>query len=163
MLILFGKEKLKELDKENYKYVLLSVLPTLVFVTIVVLLFVFSTRELRRVFPIILSIVSTIYATYILYLSFVSLRKHLAYRKKCKEASQKSVVECDATVLKIEEKATTIDKICCYGVHFLLIDENEEAIRYVPTSDISLFEEGKTYIIRILHQFVVGVEEKKND
>ncbi len=163
MQILFGKEKLKELQKENYKYVLLYVLPTVAFIAIVVLLFVFSNRNLKSVFPIILSIVSTLYATYILYFSFVYCRKHVAYIKKCKEVMQKSVIETDALVIDIEGKVTTIDKINCRGVIFKILDENKEALRYIPTDYISLLEINKTYVIRVLHQFVVGVEEKKDD
>lgn len=163
MTILFGNEKLKELRKDNYKYVLLYLLPTLVFASIVALLFIFSSRQVKSLFPILLSIVTTIYFTYIFFISFVSTSRHVALIKKCKEVKTREVNEDDYIVIEIEGKRTTIDNIQTQGIHLKTIDSEREITRYIPIDAVSLVVLYNKYTIRTFHQFIVGVEEMKDE
>ena len=163
MTILFGNEKLKELRKENYKYILLYVLPSLVFATIVALLFIYSSRQVKSVFPVILSIVTTIYVTYIMFISFILTSRHVSLMKKCKEVRDRSTNENDYIVVEIEQKRTTIDNIQTYGVHLKEIDTGTIYNRYIPIQDVSLLVLYEKYTIRTFHQFIVGIEEKNDE
>ena len=163
MTSLIGQQKLIELKKENYKLVLLYLIPTLVYIGVVVLLFVYSSRAVKSVFPIILSIVSTLYFTYILFLSFIPLKEHVSYMKMCKEASMGTIFESDVELVSIDEKSTTIRGVACFGLHLKETDEKSDLVRFVPIEYKDNFVIGNKYIIRSHHQVVIAYEEKQNE
>ena len=70
-----GLEKLEQLKKDKLKFVLLYLLPTPTFAGVVFLLFFFSSRGVKSIFPVILSIITTLYISYIFYLSFIALNR----------------------------------------------------------------------------------------
>lgn len=163
MVTLVGKQKLTELKKENYKLILLYLIPTLIYIGVVVLLFVYSSRAVKSIFPIILSIISTIYFTYILFLSVIPTKEHLLYMKMCNEASVGTIFESDVTLVRIEEKTTTIRGVLCIGLYFNEIDEGDDQLRFVPIEYKDNFIVNHRYTIRSHHQVVIAYEEKEDE
>lgn len=163
MTTLVGKQKLTELKKDNFKFVLLYLIPTLIYIGVVVLLFVYSSRAVKSIFPIILSIVSTIFFTYILFLSVIPTKEHLSYMKMCNEASAGTIFESDVTLVKVEEKTTTIRGVPCIGLSFNELDEGDDQTRFVPIEYKDNFVIGHNYTIRSHHQIVIAYEEKENE
>ena len=159
MISLVGKQKLTELKKDNFKFILLYLIPTLVYAGVVVLLFVFSSREVKSVFPIILSIVSTLFFTYILFLSVIPLRNHLSYMKMCKEASIGTIFESDVIFTGFVENTMTVRGVLCVGLNIKEIDEKTDLIRYVPIEYKNLFVINHKYKIHSHHQVVIAYEE----
>lgn len=163
MTQLIGKDKLTQLRKDNYKFVLLYLLPTLAFAGVVTLLFLFSSRNLKSVFPIILSIVTTLYATYILFLSVIPFRTHLTYMNMCNATIYSTLFESDVRVTSIEDKVTTLRGVQCYAIHFEEIGEENLIIRFIPTEYRDLFVVDKAYKIRTHHQVIVAYEEYSDE
>lgn len=163
MTSLVGKEKLIELKKDNIKIILLYILPTLAFAGVVALFFIFSNRNLRTLFPILLAIITTIYFVYILFLSVIPVKQHVSYMKMCKESLSGTKFENRVFCKEIEEKETTVRGVSCLGIHFLEADEKQEIVRYVTYDNKNVFEVNKSYKIHTHHQIVVAYEETGNE
>ena len=131
-MTIIGLERYKELKKENFKFVLLYILPTLVYGLSVFLFFHFSNRSVRSLFPILLTIISVIFITYIFYISFIPLTRFIHYKKVCKEVSTKYQIQVDIFITKISKNPHTVRGIRCVEISMIEESNNKELRRFLP-------------------------------
>ena len=158
-MTIIGLEKYKELKKDNVKFVLLYVLPTLVYALVVFLFFYFSNRDLRTLFPLLLAIVSLIFITYIFYLSFIPLTRFVHYKKICKEVATKFQIEVDVFVKEVSKNPHTIKGIRCVEITMLEEANNQELHRFLPIEYREQIKEQTNYKITAFHELITGFKE----
>ena len=156
-----GLEKLEQLRKDKTKFILLYLLPTLAFAGVVFLLFYFSSRGVMSIFPVILSILTTLYISYIFYLSFIPLARSIKYSKLCKEVARKSQVETDIEVLGISKLPHSLRGIRCVEVFLLDIELKQEMRRYIPLEYKDALKVGQKGKITAFHELICSFKEDK--
>ena len=158
-MTIIGLEKYKDLKKENFKFVLLYALPTLIYALSVFLFFYFSNRSLRSLFPLLLTIISVIFTTYIFYLSFIPLTRFIHYKKVCKEVATKYQIEVDVFVTRVSKNPHTVRGIRCVEIEMIEESNNKELRRFLPLEYRECLKEQTNYKITAFHELITGFEE----
>ena len=159
MTFLLGKDRFEKLKKKRLKLVLLCLLPSLAYIALVVAFFLTSNRGLMHLYPILLSIVSTIYFSYLLFYFVIILRSHLRMKQLCLDALNKRLFEGEVVVFSIDQKTTTIRGIQFNALDVIQLDDEEHLIIHVLEEEINNFSINKKYRIRILQSILVAFEE----
>ena len=163
MTFLLGKEKLLVLKKDRWILVLLCVIPTFFYIGIILALFLTSGRNVMTLYPILLAIVSTLYASYLLFYFTTILRSHLKLRRLCLDAMEKRLYEGDMTVFSIDHKTITVRGVPFKTVTFIHLDDQKESVVYVLEDEIDHFIINKNYKVRTLQSILVAFEEIKDE
>lgn len=156
---LIGLDKLAILKKDNLKFVLLYLLPTLVYGVVVFLFFFFSSRATKSMFPFFLAILSDLFITYILYLTLVPTSRFVKYKKLCKEVASKPLMETDVKVLSTSPNSYTIRGIRCVEVLMIDLENSKEMRRYLPIEYQDVFKNEQNYKITAFHELIARFEE----
>lgn len=157
MAVLLGKNTLNELKKDYPKLVLLCLIPTLVYVGLLVFFILTSSRAVMHLYPILLSVVSSAYVTYLLFYFVIILRSHLSLKRVCNDALTKTQFEGEVTVTQVNKKYMTVRGVSFYSLTCL--DEGREITVFVLPDAIDDFEVDKTYKVRLLHSMLVSYED----
>ena len=156
---LIGLEKLQILKKDNYKFLLLYLLPTIAFGAVVFLLFYFSSRATKSLFPILLAIVTDLFISYILYLSIIPFNRFVKYKRLCKEVASKPLIETDIKVISIDNHSHTIRGIKCIEVSMLDLEDEKELHRFLPIEYSDVLKIDTKYKITAFHELIARFEE----
>ena len=131
MTFLLGKDKLVETKKDRGMLVLLCLVPSFLYVGLVVVFFLTSSRSLMHIYPILLSIISTIYASYLLFYFTVFVRRYTKMTNLCKEAMEKRQYEEEMVVYSIDYKSITVRGVVFNTVTFFHLDDDKKSIIYI--------------------------------
>lgn len=158
-MTIIGLERYNELKKENFKFILLYALPTLIYALSVFLFIYFSNRSVMSLFPILLTVVSLIFITYIFYISFIPLTRFIHYKKLCKEVASKYQIQVDIFIRKISKNPHTIRGIRCVEISMIEEANNKELRRFLPLEYRDYLKEQTKYKITAFHELITGFEE----
>lgn len=157
---LINSQTINDLKKSRRNIILCIIISLALAIAIIVPLFFLATRELKYLFVVILTIVSTLEASFVLYVTVVSLVPLNNYLKQCELSLVGSKFMTKGKVVEIAEKITHFKGIAVREIKVMdLEEENKEYKFYVEQTSYDSFIKDKTYSFVAYQSLITSYEE----
>ena len=157
---LINSQTVNDLKKSRRNIILCIIISLAIAIAIIVPLFFLATRELKYLFVVILTIVSTLEASFVLYVIVVSLVPLNNYLKQCELSLAGSKFVTKGKVVEIAEKITHFKGIAVREIKVMYLEEeNKEYKFYVEQTSSDSFIKDKTYSFVTYQSLITSYEE----
>ena len=157
---LINSQTINDLKKSRRNIILCIIISLALAIAIIVPLFFLATRELKYLFVVILTIVSTLEASFVLYVTVVYLVPLNNYIKQCELSLVGSKFMTKGKVVEIAEKITHFKGIAVREIKVMdLEEENKEYKFYVEQTSYDSFIKDKTYSFVAYQSLITSYEE----
>ncbi len=150
-----------DLLKKRKRPILICIIISIVFtIALIVPLFFLASREYKFLFIILLTTISTIEASFVLYICAVSLVPLNKYIKLSTTSLSGGKYLTKGQINSINEKVTHYRGVAVFEIKVKdLEEENKEYIFYVEQTHVSEFANNKTYSFLTYQSLIVGYDE----
>ena len=150
-----------DLLKKRKRPILICIIISIVItIALIVPLFFLASREYKFLFIILLTTISTMEASFVLYICAVSLVPLNKYIKLSTLSLSGGKYLTKGQVTSINEKVTHYRGVAAFEIKVKdLEEENKEYIFYVEQNHIEGFEVDKTYMFITYQSLITGYEE----
>ena len=157
---LINSSSISDLKKSRRSILICIIISLVIAIALIVPLFLFATRELRYLFIILLTIVASIEASFILYMCVVSLAPLNNYLKVSNLSLKGGKFQTKGKVVEISEKVAHFKGVAVKEMKVIdLEEENQEYIFYVEQHHSDEFVLDKTYTFITYQSLITGYEE----
>ena len=161
-MVIINKDTEQFIKKLKIEVVVRIIISTLLFIGLFITLFIFQKREWQTLFVVLLSILSTLYFAYLLFVLTQYIRKINTYDKFISNMKHSSKIANDVIVLNKEKDTYTLGfKVKVYSVKE--IDTNKEFLIYIDEFHKDELIINKTYMVITYHSVLIEYEEKNNE
>lgn len=161
-MVIIDKDTERFIKKLKIEVVVRIIISTLLFIGLFVTLFIFQNRKWQTMFVILLTLLSTLYFAYLLFVLTQYLRKIRAYDKFVSNMKHSSKIANDVIVLNKEKDSYTLGfKVKVYFVKE--IDNQKEFYLYIDEFHKDELKINKTYSVISYHSVLIQYEEKNNE
>ena len=156
---LINQETISALTKSKKIIILRIIISAVITMGIIILLLFLTNRKIRFVMAILLAVVLTIEASFILYTLITSLIPLNNYQKLCKSSLDGNKYESEVEIISINETDKHVKGICVREIKVKDLQEDKEYAFYIESNnDISSMEIGKKYRFITYQSIVVKYE-----
>lgn len=156
---LINQETISALSKSKKIIILRIIISALIAVGIIILLLFLTNRKIRFVMAVVLAIVLTIEASFILYTLITSLIPLNNYQKLCKSSLNGNKYESNVEVISISENDRHVKGISVREIKVKDLQEDKEYAFYIESNnDISSIAIGNKYRFITYQSIVVKYE-----
>ena len=156
---LINQETISALSKSKKIIILRIIISALIAVGIIILLLFLTNRKIRFVMAVVLAIVLTIEASFILYTLITSLIPLNNYQKLCKSSLNGNKYESNVEVISISELDRHVKGISVKEIKVKDLEEDKEYAFYIESNnDISSIAIGNKYRFITYQSIVVKYE-----
>ena len=156
---LINQETISALSKSKKIIILRIIISALIAVGIIILLLFLTNRKIRFVMAVVLAIVLTIEASFILYTLITSLIPLNNYQKLCKSSLNGNKYESNVEVVSISENDRHVKGISVREIKVKDLEEDKEYAFYIESNnDISSIAIGNKYRFITYQSIVVKYE-----
>ena len=161
-MVIIDKDTEQFIKKLKIEVVVRIIISTLLFIGLFITLFIFQKREWQTLFVVLLTLLSTLYFAYLLFVLTQYVRKINIYDKFISNMKRSSKIANDVIVLNKEKDTYTLGfKVKVYSVKE--IDTNKEFLIYIDEFHKDELEINKTYMVITYHSVLIEYEEKNNE
>lgn len=156
---LINQETISALSKSKKIIILRIIISALIAVGIIILLLFLTNRKIRFVMAVVLAIVLTIEASFILYTLITSLIPLNNYQKLCESSLNGNKYESNVEVVSISENDRHVKGISVKEIKVKDLEEDKEYAFYIESNnDISSIAIGNKYRFITYQSIVVKYE-----
>ena len=156
---LINQEAISALSKSKKIIILRIIISALIAVGIIILLLFLTNRKIRFVMAVVLAIVLTIEASFILYTLITSLIPLNNYQKLCKSSLNGNKYESNVEVISISESDRHVKGISVKEIKVKDLEEDKEYAFYIESNnDSSSISIGNKYRFITYQSIVVKYE-----
>lgn len=160
MTELITPQSINELKKSRNNIIVYIIISLVIASGLIVLLFFFANRSNRYFFNVLISIVASLGASFILYLCVVSLVPLNHYLKLCDSSLSGNKYMTKGQIISSTDKVTHYKGVAVKEIRVKdLEEENKEYVFYVEQNVEIKLEENKTYSLITYQNVVVAYEE----
>ena len=161
-MVITNKDTEQFIKKLKIEVVVRIIISTLLFIGLFITLFIFQKREWQTLFVVLLTLLSTLYFAYLLFVLTQYVRKINTYDKFISNMKRSSKIANDVIVLNKEKDTYTLGfKVKVYSVKE--IDTNKEFLIYIDEFHKDELIINKTYMVITYHSVLIEYEEKNNE
>ena len=161
-MVIINKDTEQFIKKLKIEVVVRIIISTLLFIGLFITLFIFQKREWQTLFVVLLTLLSTLYFVYLLFVLTQYVRKINTYDKFISNMKRSSKIVNDVIVLNKEKDTYTLGfKVKVYSVKE--IDTNKEFLIYIDEFHKDELIINKTYMVITYHSVLIEYEEKNNE
>ena len=161
-MVIIDKDTEQFIKKLKIEVVVRIIISTLLFIGLFITLFIFQKREWQTLFVVLLTLLSTLYFAYLLFVLTQYVRKINTYDKFISNMKRSSKIANDVIVLNKEKDTYTLGfKVKVYSVKE--IDTNKEFLIYIDEFHKDELIINKTYMVITYHSVLIEYEEKNNE
>lgn len=143
---LINQQTIASLKKSKIIIILEIIISLLITAGVIILLLYFTNRKIRFVMALLLAIISTLEASFVLYTLISALIPTLKYEKVCKSSLEYTKYETNAVIISIAEKVKHVRGISVKEIKVKDIEEDKEYAFYIENNnDISDIVVGNKY------------------
>ena len=161
-MVIINKDTEELIKKLKIEVVIRIIIASVLFVGVLIFMFIIQKREWQTMVTVVLTIVSTLYFAYILYVITQYLRKIKAYEKFVTAQMHSSKIGNDIKVLAKEKDTYVIGfRAKVYSVRE--IDSHKDFYLYIDEFHKDELIVDKVYAVITYHSVLIEYEEKKDE